>query len=155
MLICVLPAVVIVGRLWSLQVDPNSHHLFRIRAEHAKLVRVPPRRGVVLDRNDRVIATNRPVFNLHFVYHHLNPRYIVIEVLCEELGRLGDFPSTHDVQVHLRTLAFEHADAEELLLVEEIPSSAALRIQRRLRHRRLAQAGDRAGHGARSADAGG
>jgi penicillin-binding protein 2 len=143
MVLSTLPVLVILGRLWSLQVDSDTQLLWKIRAEHAKLVRVAPRRGLILDRNGHVLAENRAVFDLHFKYSDLNPRYIVIEVLCEELAKLDAFPSPRDVERHLRGLASDavanvegRADAE-LLLVEDIPASAAREIQRRLRLREI------------------
>jgi len=149
MVLLVLPAIVVIGRLWSLQIDPDSHHLFRIRAEHALLVRVPPARGVILDRNGKLLAGNRAVFDLHFVYGRINPRYIVLDVLCAELARVSAFPLQRDVELHLRAVVAAAAvnglaaeDPElELVLIEAIPARAAHRIERRLRHREIWQRG--------------
>jgi len=146
MLLAFVPVIVIIGRLWSLQLDPDAHHSFHIRAEHAKLLRVPPTRGVILDRKGRVLAANRPVFHLHFVYRQLNPRYVVLDVVCAELAKIGDFPSSREVELHLRQTYAEAAEeaaavgvavSEELRLIEDIPASVARRIERRLRPRRV------------------
>ena len=150
MVLSTLPVLVILGRLWSLQVDSDTQLLWRIRAEHAKLVRVAPTRGLIVDRKGRVLAANRAVFDLHFTYSDLNPRYVVIEVLCEELAKLEAFPPAHDVERHLRGLASEATVRplsgvddvdDELLLVEGIPARAARQIRRRLRSREIFQRG--------------
>ena len=101
MLAVILPALAICWRLWSFQLHPAAHHEYKIRAESAKLRTLQPLRGSILDRRGDVLAESRSGFDVHFVYSDLNPRHIVIEVVCEELARLGDFPSAAEMEAGL------------------------------------------------------
>ena len=148
MWIALLPALAIFQRLWSLQLDPVNHQEFKDRAENAKLIPIPPSRGTIYDRNGEILAESRAGFDLHFIYSELNPRYIVIEVLAEELARIGEFPGVAEIRRSLRQLVdIEHLDRllqegktfqpQWLTLIEWIPEDAAKRISRRLSPRRF------------------
>lgn len=143
-----LPALLIFQRLWSLQLDPVSHQEFKFRAESAKLLPIPPVRGTIYDRDGKVLAENRATFDLHFIYSELNPRHIVLEVVAEEMARIGEFPGVPEIRKSMRQLvSLERLDKlllrgkslepQWLTLVEWIPEDAARRISRRLGPRRF------------------
>ena len=145
-----LPALLIFAKLWSLQLDPVKHQHFRVRAENSSLISIPPVRGAIYDRNGEVLAENQSGFDLHFVYSELNPRYIVFEVVCEELGRLGGFPKVAEARALLRQLVdIDRLEAllsqgkpfepEWLRVVDRIPPEVAERITRRLSPRKIFQ----------------
>lgn len=148
MAVTLLPSLAIFCRLWSLQLDPVNHLESRTRAENAKLLHIPPVRGTIYDRNGEVLAENRAGFDLHFIYSELNPRYIVLEVVAEELARIGEFPGVAEIRKNMRRLVnLDRLDIllrqgrsfapEWLTLIEWIPAGAAQRISRRLGPRRF------------------
>ena len=104
MLIALLPALAIFQRLWSLQLDPVNHQEFKERAENARLIPIPPSRGAIYDRKGEILAESRSGFDLHFIYSELNPRYIVLEVVAEELARTGEFPGVTEIRKSLRQM---------------------------------------------------
>lgn len=147
MLAVILPALAICWRLWSFQLHPATHQEYKIRAESAQLRTLQPLRGSILDRRGDVLAESRSGFDIHFVYSDLNPRHIVIEVVCEELDRIGDFPSAAEMEAGLAG-NFDIEKLESLLrqripfkpewvpLATWIPPAAAERIRLRLGPRR-------------------
>ena len=75
------------ARLWYLQVVQRDY--FRERAENNRLrtVFIPPPRGLILDRGGKVIAKNRPAFDIDFVPEDApHPREVVLK-LAEILKR--------------------------------------------------------------------
>lgn len=148
MLIALLPALAIFQRLWSLQLDPVNHQEFKERAENARLIPIPPSRGTIYDRNGEILAESRAGFDLHFIYSELNPRHIVLEVVAEELARIGEFPGVTEIRKSLRQLVNidqlnrlllegKTFQPQWLTLIEWIPEKAAKRISRRLSPRRF------------------
>ena len=148
MLIALLPALAIFQRLWSLQLDPVNHQEFKERAENARLIPIPPSRGAIYDRKGEILAESRSGFDLHFIYSELNPRYIVLEVVAEELARTGEFPGVTEIRKSLRQmvnidqlnsllLEGKSFQPQWLTLIEWIPEEVAKRISRRLSPRRF------------------
>ena len=80
---------IIIVRLWYLQVIQGEH--FRIRSENnlTRRVFVPPPRGIIRDRFDRVIVKNRPSFNVDLVVEDSpNPKQ-TLNKLAEIIGGDG------------------------------------------------------------------
>ena len=147
MLAVILPALAICWRLWSFQLHPATHQEYKIRAESAQLRTLQPLRGSILDRRGGVLAESRSGFDIHFVYSDLNPRHIVIEVVCEELARIGDFPSVAEMEAGLAgNVDIEKLESllrqgipfkpEWVPLATWIPPAAAERLRLRLGPRR-------------------
>jgi penicillin-binding protein 2 len=138
-----LPFVVLICRLWSIQIADGAHLGFWLQSQHTSVTFVPPLPGRILDRHGRLLAGNRAVFDLHFVYRELNPRAAALEAICRELSRWGSFPPPAEVEAHLRHLidaaalaASPDLAAEPVLLIERIPAGAAARLRQRLKKER-------------------
>ncbi len=74
--------VALVGRLWHLQVMSGDHYFRRSNDNFVKEIELPSSRGIVLDRKRRVLAENRPAYDLY-----VTPRFAT----DEGLNRLGRF----------------------------------------------------------------
>jgi penicillin-binding protein 2 len=58
---------VIAGRLYQLQVVEHSHFKTLSQDNRLKLEPIPPVRGLIYDRKGRLLANNRPAFNLEII----------------------------------------------------------------------------------------
>ncbi|MDC0358547.1 penicillin-binding protein 2 [Oligoflexia bacterium] len=73
-------------RLWYLQIYQGDH--FRILSENnrRKIVFIPPPRGLIKDRNGKVVVKNRPALNIEFVKADSPDPEATINRLAEILG---------------------------------------------------------------------
>ena len=58
---------VIAGRLYQLQVVEHSHFTTLSQDNRLKLEPIPPVRGLIYDRKGRLLANNRPAYNLEII----------------------------------------------------------------------------------------
>ena len=77
---------VLVFRLWYLQILQGDY--FRERSENNRLreVYIQPPRGIILDRNGRVLVKNRPSFNIEFIREDSPAPDQSLTVLARVLG---------------------------------------------------------------------
>jgi len=61
-ILCALVALILLGRLWYLQVAKGADLLKDSETNRLRLLRTRAARGTILDRNGRVLATSRPQF---------------------------------------------------------------------------------------------
>jgi penicillin-binding protein 2 len=116
--------VVLAGRLWQLQVLSGEHYFKKSADNFVKDLELPAVRGQVRDRKGRVLADNRPSYNVL-----VTPRFFTDEALL----RLGKFLALSDEQLsalrakvvqkrgldRFRPLtAFEDIDRDQLALLE-------------------------------------
>ncbi|WP_456374528.1 penicillin-binding protein 2 [Thiolapillus sp.] len=74
----------IVGRMAYLQIIDHEHFTTLAQDNRVKLIPLPPTRGLIYDRQNRLLALNRPAFNLEIV-----PELVPdIGQTLEELNRL-------------------------------------------------------------------
>lgn len=66
-LIVVLALAGILGRMVYLQVTQHEHFTTLAQDNRVKLIPLPPTRGLIYDRNNRLLALNRPAFNLEII----------------------------------------------------------------------------------------
>lgn len=88
----VLATLVLLGQLLNLQVVNAS---FRTRAEAAgssKQLEYPSR-GLIFDRNDKLLVVNTPIYDLLFVYNQFEPTAAQFDTLkfCRLLGVTKDY----------------------------------------------------------------
>lgn len=160
-LACLLsvPYLAILGRLYSLQVVPESRERHSRLALHPRSVLLPPVRGRILARDGTVMAGDRLVYHLEFRYQDrylekgesLNSRRIPVSILVRELSRHGPFPDPETVEQRLVDLATAvvdiprearkpvgygapaaDQDSEMVLLVDRVPSKAGEALLSRL-----------------------
>lgn len=76
---------IIALRLWYLQIIRGDE--FRVQSENNRIrtVFVPPPRGLILDRNGKVIVKNRPSFNIEFVVEDSPQPVATINILSSIL----------------------------------------------------------------------
>ncbi len=93
MLLVIVLAMVLLWRLFYLQVSQNELFVTLSQDNRIDLVSVPPVRGVIYDRNGEVLAQNFSVFNLE-----VSPDQIEnIDDMLDELGQLVTL-SEHDIK---------------------------------------------------------
>jgi penicillin-binding protein 2 len=136
----------LLGRLCSLQLVEESYERCQRLSQHQSRVFSPPRRGRIFSRDGKVLAANRPVFDLQLDYRKLNPRAEPLEILLEELKKRFPFPDQREVEdllvglANREELAIAPAGGPEgagggqgLRLVEKLDAATAALLRRRLR----------------------
>ena len=74
--------LLLAGRLWQLQVLSGEHYFRKSADNFVKEVQLPATRGQIRDRKGRVLADNRPSYNVY-----VTPRFFTDEAL-QKLARL-------------------------------------------------------------------
>ena len=69
--------VVLLARLWSLQIKKREYFLERIPGASSVTVRVPPTRGRIFDRNGVLLAENTISYEALCLFGNLNRREMV------------------------------------------------------------------------------
>lgn len=71
----VVGLVLLLGRLWQLQVISAKKYRDFLENQTFRTVRVPAIRGKILDRNRVPLADNKPAYNLNLYLEELQPRF--------------------------------------------------------------------------------
>ena len=83
-LVVVLALLGILGRMFYLQVEQHEHFTTLAQDNRVKLIPLPPTRGLIYDRNNQLLALNRPAFNLEIIPEKAGD----IDAVLNKLGRL-------------------------------------------------------------------
>ena len=81
---------VFVIRLFQLQILEGADLASRSQRNSVRTLRLEAPRGDIVDREGRVLATNRPAFRLQVIPDEIRPRTSTYSVLGHLLGRSGD-----------------------------------------------------------------
>ena len=107
--------IALIGRLWQLQVMAGDHYFRRSNDNFVKEIELPSSRGVVLDRKRRVLAENRPAYDIY-----LTPRFATAETI-NRLGRFLGLDEATLTQLSARAAQFHGADRyRQILAVKDI-----------------------------------
>lgn len=87
---CIVAFVVLLGRLWYLQIALGSTLLAESETNRKRLVKMRAPRGMILDRKGRVLATSRPQFVVMAVPETLQKNPKSMATLCRTLGVTGE-----------------------------------------------------------------
>ena len=85
-----LVGAALIARLGYLAVAQNEKYKLLSESNRVQLIPVPPRRGWVVDRNDKPIAINRASFRVDIVPQQLENAPAVIALLTKLLGLTPD-----------------------------------------------------------------
>jgi len=83
---CIVVFFVLLARLWYLQIVKGSEMLALSEMNRTRLIRVRAPRGMIVDRNGRILATSRPQFVVMVVPELLQSNAQARKVLCRILG---------------------------------------------------------------------
>jgi len=72
MLILSLLSLVLIIRLAYLQIKQHHRYTTLSAKNQQRLIPIAPNRGLIYDRNKRLIADNRPAFSLEIIPDHVN-----------------------------------------------------------------------------------
>ena len=89
-LIVVLALLGILARMVYLQIFQHRHFTTLAQDNRVKLIPLPPTRGLIYDRNNRLLALNRPAFNLEIVPEKVED----LQDTLERLGRIVELSPT-------------------------------------------------------------
>ena len=96
-IIALLLLLVVSGRLFYLQVLKHDYYSTLSQGNRIRIEPVPPRRGLILDRNGVVLADNQPAFNLELVREQVGDMKSVDATLAKlvDIGvvRAEDMPA--------------------------------------------------------------
>jgi penicillin-binding protein 2 len=119
--------VALVARLWHLQVMSGDHYFRRSNDNFVKEVELKSSRGVIYDRKRRVLAENRPAYDIY-----LTPRFVT----DESLNRLGRFLALDEATLtSLRARIASKKAAErykQILAVRDISRDALALVESEL-----------------------
>ncbi len=79
---------VLIGNLYHIQVNQYQDYKTRSNDNRIKIVPIAPNRGLIYDRNGKILAENRPVFNLELIPEKIEN----IEETLIELQKILDIP---------------------------------------------------------------
>ncbi len=80
--------VVLVGRLWQLQILQHETWLREARNSRLERDTIPFRRGKILDRQGKVLAMDKPAYDLYFRYRDFRRGHVAGQ-LHEALALMG------------------------------------------------------------------
>ena len=89
-LVVVLALLGTLGRMVYLQVHQHQHFTTLAQDNRVKLIPLPPTRGLIYDRNNQLLALNRPAFNLEIIPEKAGD----IQDVLARLGRLIELKPT-------------------------------------------------------------
>jgi penicillin-binding protein 2 len=84
--IVILLFLVLIARLWYLQIALGSELLLQSEANRIKLLRLRAPRGTIYDRKGRILATSRPQFVVMAIPEKVKANKEAMETLCEVLN---------------------------------------------------------------------
>ena len=110
-------------RLMHLQISDYEKYRLHAVENASKTVREPAPRGVIYDRNGKVLVENRPIFSVHVLPYVLNPkskeeRERILNLLGSLLGEEIDY---------------KISASEPLIVKDKIPLETAILIEERKR----------------------
>jgi penicillin-binding protein 2 len=118
--------LLLIGRLVLLQVVRHDFYTSQAEGNRARIEPIPANRGLILDRNGKVLAENRPSFQLELVAEQVPD----LEATLKGLARIGAIPEDEisDVRSKVRARrAFETTPIRLRLTEQEIASFAVHR----------------------------
>ncbi len=77
---------VLILRLWYLQILNGPGYRARSELNRIRLLDIPPFRGMIMDRNGKVLVDNRPAYNLYVVPEDVQDSEQLAENLCRLVG---------------------------------------------------------------------
>src|SRR5262249_42008744 len=77
--------VVLIGRLWFLQVMNGEFFAKSADANHIRILPIPAPRGIILDRNGLHLVTNKASYNLVLSRKDVNDFNEIMKVLVHDL----------------------------------------------------------------------
>jgi penicillin-binding protein 2 len=105
----------LVARLWHLQVMSGDHYFRRSNDNFVKEIDLPSSRGVILDHKRRVLADNRPAYDLY-----LTPRFATDESI-NRLGRFLHLDEATLIQLRAKVAQKKGADRyRQILAVRDV-----------------------------------
>nr|WP_300308013.1 penicillin-binding protein 2 [Halomonas sp.] len=84
-IVVVLLSATLVGRLVYLQVIQHQTYVTRSENNRVRVEPLPPTRGLIYDRNGKLLAENRPTFNLTLVRERVDDLDATLELLVDLL----------------------------------------------------------------------
>lgn len=66
-ILAVVTALILVGRLWNLQIRRGDYYARLAEGNRMRRIRVMPTRGVIMDRNGIELIRSRPAFTVSLV----------------------------------------------------------------------------------------
>ena len=83
---CLVLFMILIGRLYFLQIVKGDEYNQRAIKNRVKLVRIPGPRGIILDRNDVPLVDNRQTFAVDVIPEEIEQEPVALKILCETLG---------------------------------------------------------------------
>ncbi len=105
-------ALLLSGRAFWLQVVQHAHYVELSQGNRARIVPLPPNRGVIYDRGGRVIAENTPAYQLEIVREQAGD----FEVTLQRLARFGLLDPADVARVRQLVLSRRSFEAVPFLL---------------------------------------
>jgi len=119
--VVILAFGLLVLRFWQLQIARGTEYQQQARANHVRPIPESAPRGLVLDRQGRIIAENRPSFNLTLREDR--------EETLVALERLVAFPEDSDRAAFLRLARLEPALIKEDIGLEDVSRVEARQLE--------------------------
>jgi penicillin-binding protein 2 len=73
--VVLLGLLILVGGLWWVQLISSRHFQEKLETQSIRTIRIPAIRGKILDREGRVLAENRPTYNINLYVEGLSKNF--------------------------------------------------------------------------------
>jgi penicillin-binding protein 2 len=110
-LLCILSFLMLISRLFFLQVIEHKQYLMLSEKNHIILEPVTAQRGLIYDRNGQVLVENKPLFNIRLMRNH-------VENIDEQLKQLQEIISLPSKNLKRLMNAKKHANTYPLMTVK-------------------------------------
>ncbi|MBB1485512.1 penicillin-binding protein 2 [Oceanospirillum sediminis] len=122
-LFVILLVLVLVGRMLYLQVYQYDIYTTRSDKNRMHVRAIPPTRGLIFDRNGRILAENLPSYNLTFVRERAGDTAAVLDVLADILELSEEQKEDMSKQAYSRRRPFQSA-----LLLSQLDDEQIARV---------------------------
>jgi penicillin-binding protein 2 len=116
--------LVLLGRLWQLQVLSGEHYFKKSADNFVKELELPAVRGQIRDRTGKLIADNRPSYNVYVTPRFLNDASLgrlqrLLDLADDQVAQLKQkVAQKHGLDRFRQLLAFEDVTRDQLALLE-------------------------------------
>jgi len=113
-------ALILIG--WMINLQFFNHDYYSERSEGNRLHSqfIPPTRGLIYDRNGRLLAENRPIFNLTVVRELATDFDQTVEVLRQSIGLTEEELEQYRTRLSRRAVPFSSVPLKMKLTEDEI-----------------------------------
>lgn len=124
----ILFLIVFAGRAFFLQITKNDQFVAEAKKNYLRIIKIPAKRGLIYDRNKKVLADNFPQFYLSLVPDDLPKKVEEREKTLEEIAKLANL-DLEKLKEALQKREKYFSPYSSIILLDNIPYEEAMRLK--------------------------